>query len=302
MSGIVYFIQPSEYISTNIYKIGYSQQSLLNRIKQYGNNTSIICVLGTNNALATEKQLISAFNSRFVKFKGKEYFIIEDIQNAKNIFYNVCNLKDKSNSNSEETIDFNLKDNSDVNISVINEKVGLNNSIIYKCETCNYTTTRKSNLITHKSSKKHIQNVDNSKDNSDVKISVNLNEKEKVGLKNSIIYKCKTCKYTTTRKSNLITHKSSKKHKQNVDKLKNTLKYNCKVCNYKTDCVSHFKQHLKTDRHKSMKTDSNSDFYSEYKTEEKQMPRFNITEAMFYEMINCGKQLIELIEKRSKNK
>jgi hypothetical protein len=194
MSGIVYFIQPSEFMSTNIYKIGYSQQLLLNRIKQYGNTTSIICVIGSNNAFATERQLISAFNSKFVKFKGNEYFIIEDILTAKNLFYNVCNSDDINisclNTQSAPVC------NSNLNVNINNEIVVSNNNK-YACLLCNFTTHKKYNYDCHLLSKKHI------------KLSIDFNKND------NNIYECKICKYWTYKHSNYTKHLNTDKHQIN---------------------------------------------------------------------------------------
>jgi hypothetical protein len=256
MSGIVYFIQPSEYISTDIYKIGYSQQSLLNRIKQYGNNTSIICVIGSNNALATEKQLISIFNSRFDKFKGKEYFIIKDIQTAKNIFYDVCNSDDMniSSLNTKLGNDLNVEKNPEFGV-VLN--ADLNEKIVNKSDYLNMIQMEKSKATS---------------------------------------YYCTQCNYTTKTKYNYECHLLSKKHKkysnigENEDS-KDDNKYECKMCNYSTNLQSNYTKHNKTTKHKI-----------HFQSEENKPSGFQLTEHMFYEILNSNKQLMNIVEKNTNKK
>jgi hypothetical protein len=220
----------------------------LNRIKQYGNNTSIICVIGSNNALATEKQLISAFNSRFEKFIGKEYFIIEDIQNAKNIFYNVCNLEDKIDSNLEENSDFNLEYKIDSNLE---EKSDFN--LEYKID---------SNLEEKSDFNLEYKIDSNLEEKSVVKTSVNLNVNEKIGLNmdesKKTIYSCLICNYATKRKYNYDCHLLTKRHKTklgcDLDKeyIDGDIKGNifvCKECKYETHMKSNYNRHVKSKRH-----------------------------------------------------
>jgi hypothetical protein len=220
MSGIVYFIQPSEFISSDIYKIGYSKQPLLNRIKQYGNKTSIKCIFESSNVINTEKKLISKFNENFDKFKGKEYFICKDVVKAKNIFYEVCNSPFITNDNSDSIND------TDIDTDIDTDK--------------------------------------------EVSLETNLKTKEINQQVVEKIYQCKICKYYTTRRGNMKTHKTSKKHLKNIEKIGTTLKYECKLCNYKTDCLAHYNQHLETRKHKNVEKETKEECGSNSKKEQKE--------------------------------
>lgn len=192
MSGIVYFIQPSEFISSDIYKIGYSKQPLLNRIKQYGSKTSIKCVFESSNVIKTEKNLISKFNENFVKFKGNEYFICKDVPKAKTIFYEVCNSHYVTNDDSSSIMDADIDTDIDANL----ETKEINKFQVekqFQCEICKYFTTRKSNFKTHMTSKKHANNI----------------------IKNKSItkYECKLCNYKTDCLAHYNQHLESRKHK-----------------------------------------------------------------------------------------
>jgi len=143
------------------------------------------------------------------------------------------------------------------------------------------------------------------------------------------IYKCESCKYTTTRKSNMKMHISSKKHYKN--KNQNT-KYICKLCNYKTDNNAHYKQHLESIKHKNMEKDNNtkieiknncntdleseSEYYSdsdseldsdtdlntnfECKLDNKVVNEKN-TKEILYELLKCNKQLLNVIQNGTHN-
>ena len=52
--GIVYFIQPKEYLGTDKYKIGCTRKSNLNRCSSYGINTRFIVVLECINPFEVE--------------------------------------------------------------------------------------------------------------------------------------------------------------------------------------------------------------------------------------------------------
>lgn len=283
MSGIVYFIQPSEFISSDIYKIGYSKQPLLNRIKQYGSKTLIKCIFESSNVINTEKKLISKFNEKFVKFKGKEYFICKDVAKAKNIFYEVCNSHYATNDDSDSTID--AKIDADIDTSL---DADINADIETSLET-NLKTKEMKQLI---------------------KIKDKLNK----------LYECDECKYVTFRRSNMITHKESKRHQNNIKKTFKVSKHVCKLCNYQTNIISHYKRHLKCAKHieKGNEIKDNlsdgSMVESEYDSFEEEYEGDNITDeaneitnkeikewfcvmqGMFSELIKSNQQLATIVQ------
>jgi hypothetical protein len=74
-TGIVYLIQPAELIGTNIYKIGCSKSTTLNRVKNgYKNGTRYISIYECKNPLKIEKQIKQVFNEKFNLISGYEYF------------------------------------------------------------------------------------------------------------------------------------------------------------------------------------------------------------------------------------
>jgi hypothetical protein len=123
------------------------------------------------------------------------------------------------------------------------------------------------------------------------------------------MYTCEICKYTTKRKGNMITHKSSKKHKQREEKSNIEFKHYCETCNYKTDSLYQYKRHIEGKKHKQntekdnsidIIIDDNSDSEEEDKskanTSVNETQGLKITEEMFCELMHCNKQLMEVIQ------
>jgi hypothetical protein len=86
--GILYLIQPSEFLGTNRYKIGCSSKSTLERVKNgYKKGTRYLHILECENPFDIEKILKDEFNKKFKLFAGKEYFE-GDEEEMKDVFYN----------------------------------------------------------------------------------------------------------------------------------------------------------------------------------------------------------------------
>ena len=74
MNGIVYLIQPREFVGTTNFKIGMSRSNTTRRINAYGSGTQVICTRECSNPKEVETDLISKFNKEFTLFRGREYF------------------------------------------------------------------------------------------------------------------------------------------------------------------------------------------------------------------------------------
>jgi hypothetical protein len=72
--GLIYLVQPSEYIGTNVYKIGYSLQENFTRLLSYGRNTKYICNLNCENPLKLETIIKQDFSQKYRLIRGYEYF------------------------------------------------------------------------------------------------------------------------------------------------------------------------------------------------------------------------------------
>jgi len=73
-NGLIYLVQPSEYIGSNVYKIGYSSQENFIRLLSYGKNTKYICNLNCKNPLKLETIIKKDFIKKYRLIRGYEYF------------------------------------------------------------------------------------------------------------------------------------------------------------------------------------------------------------------------------------
>ncbi len=98
---------------------------------------------------------------------------------------------------------------------------------LYFCETCDYTTSRKSNYEKHLLSRKHLMEINGNGHLDD---------------KNFTKYHCSLCDYFTSRKSNFTQHLSSRKHTLILKSANLVAKsskkvasdfFNCEYCNKK---------------------------------------------------------------------
>lgn len=258
MDGIIYFIQPSEYISTNIYKIGYSRQRLLNRINQYGKETSIISIFRVSNVIQVEKILISEFNSNFTKFKGNEYFICDDIEIATRIFIDVCNSHKMCSNLSVKNENENENESNSNDIKEIRLKTKCNENSKFVCVLCNYKTNKKFNLECHKKTKNHKLK---SKSN-DI-----INDKED---------------NNDTKYSNYTTHKGISMTNNKIDNEKECNKYSCSFCKFSTYKYFNYTKHLNTNKHK-MKS----------QLEKNKTTGLNITQEVFYGLMEENRVLLQ---------
>jgi hypothetical protein len=64
--GTVYFIQPTELINTNKYKIGMSRENDLCRLKTYHKGTRFICVMSCKYPKTLEGILKNSFKAETI--------------------------------------------------------------------------------------------------------------------------------------------------------------------------------------------------------------------------------------------
>ena len=75
MPGLIYLVQPTDCIGTNVYKIGMSNDSTIKRIKSYGPRCINIISRECENPLEVEQELIKLFQSKFGSpVQGREWF------------------------------------------------------------------------------------------------------------------------------------------------------------------------------------------------------------------------------------
>ncbi len=97
----VYLIQPAILRNlpngTSRIKIGMSRVYNLSRLKSYNNGTRYLCILESEDPLATEKKLINAFRNKYKLVAGNEYFEIDNEQNAIDLFISIVrNIPEKN--------------------------------------------------------------------------------------------------------------------------------------------------------------------------------------------------------------
>jgi hypothetical protein len=75
MRGIIYLIQPKEFLGTNVFKIGRSEAPTLNRCKRgYGAGTRFLHIMECKFPRILEKKIKVAFRKKFKLARGYEYF------------------------------------------------------------------------------------------------------------------------------------------------------------------------------------------------------------------------------------
>lgn len=149
-NGIVYLVQPSEFIGTDIFKIGYSCVSNLKRCHSYGPNTKYICIMHTEKPRSVEKNLIKAFTDAFLLHKGREYFKGDENQMQQifsSLVVNYITTETPSLLNDAELQD------------ISNKK----QQTRFNCRSCDYSTDRKDNYERHMNSQRHMKRNMNNK-------------------------------------------------------------------------------------------------------------------------------------------
>lgn len=72
--GIVYLLQPPEFVGTTRYKIGCSKKNDLSRVRYYGKETWYILIMHCDNPYDIETELIKEFNINFKNIAKREWF------------------------------------------------------------------------------------------------------------------------------------------------------------------------------------------------------------------------------------
>jgi len=183
--GIIYLIQPSEFLGKKVYKIGMSRKQHINRVRTgYGKLTVWHEISEVTDALSAENKLKQIFNLKFERYQGYEYFK-GDLFDMKEEYRNVVDsyiiedrividIKDEqqleiipsitakmkyenviwpTNITLREFVPFcentlSITLDCDKDIKNINE-----DCVIYKCFNCPYTTNDYRNFKRHKNKK-----------------------------------------------------------------------------------------------------------------------------------------------------
>ena len=186
--GIIYLIQPKEFIGKNVYKVGFSKQTDLKRCLSYGKGSKYISIHECKNPRIIERILIDEFNTKFEKYKGCEYF--------KGVFSEIYEIFNKL------VIEYNSDENRDRDeTKFIDNYADIENEIVepmqfttqkkhknkYYCEFCSYGTKKRNNFERHIGSNKHKLKIRDEVDNEDIKNDNINNDKEIIKM---LVEKC----------------------------------------------------------------------------------------------------------------
>ncbi len=111
--GIIYLIQPEEFLNSDVLKLGRSVHNTLKRpYKGYRRKSVIYFVFKCDNAIEVEKKLIEYFNEHFECYQGREYFK-GDVNKMKKEFKSIYEKYsiDDENIEDSETEDSETEDN-----------------------------------------------------------------------------------------------------------------------------------------------------------------------------------------------
>lgn len=166
MTGIVYLIQPTEYLKTNVYKIGYSKQDNIKRCTNgYSKGSNYLCVLHHPDPIACETMIIKEFTTTYELFHGREYFKVnidklDLVRHFSSIVYdNIAEITKLNDAEDVIDVDTDVVEaiEADKNAKIANSS---NNVKKYYCSCCKYMTASSSHMNKHVSSTKHKNNCD----------------------------------------------------------------------------------------------------------------------------------------------
>lgn len=105
----------------------------------------------------------------------------------------------------------------------------------YRCEICNYSTTTKGNLSIHMQSDKHMNNVQDLANGSEIKVQPPQQQPQQMPFndvnaqmkknKQKYVWRCDVCNYETNVARNLRIHMTSEKHTHNMMVLQQNMKH-----------------------------------------------------------------------------
>jgi hypothetical protein len=205
--GMIYMVQPIEYIGTLIYKIGCSKDKSLKRCSTgYGKGTRYIVMMECDDPFALERKIKETFNKKFKLFTGKEYFE-GDENEMRTEFLRIAQSCDiiKDVVQQEQCANMEIIQKCNIPENVVQKKQKLI-KINYYCGYCEFEGEFLPQIKQHLSTKKHIRLSDN-----DICIT---NYKS--------AYKCSECAKIYNDKSNLHRHLRSTHIKSHADKNTST--------------------------------------------------------------------------------
>jgi hypothetical protein len=104
-TGIIYLIQPVEYLNTNVYKIGCSSKNDISRLTSYKKGFRPLHISICKNPFKLEKIIKEEFNAKYTLIKGREYFSGNESKIIKNFKHIVEIYNDNMEEENEEVHD-----------------------------------------------------------------------------------------------------------------------------------------------------------------------------------------------------
>jgi len=159
MYNYLYLIQDNKDIGSDIYKIGKTTQSPIDRFKGYLKGTYPIRISQVDNCHIRENELINLFKDKYILFRGREYFkgdINDMIKNFNNLcdICNICNIN-KNELNHDKKMEYkcnrcSLEFFSNQSLERHkNKKIKCNILTEFKCNICNKYFKQRNNLNEH---------------------------------------------------------------------------------------------------------------------------------------------------------
>jgi hypothetical protein len=262
--GILYLIQPAEYIGTHCYKIGCSSKSSIGRVKYgYKKGTRYLIILECENAFDIEKILKEIFNENFTLFAGREYFKGDENEMLK-LFYNTYLTNKNIGVDTKQKIQETL----------YQEKCDEE----YHCDDEDFEANEESDEDSdEESNEETIKDFDGE---CDVKNICELKSK----------YFCEKCNFSSKKNSNFLLHLQTKKHK---NKTENIATNNIKQQKYICGCNKEFKTNSGLWKHKKKCQNQNTINPVEEKQEEEKQ-EVNSKELILT-LLNQNKDLKDLL-------
>ena len=206
--GIIYLLQPSEYVGTSIYKIGYSGKTSLDRCHTgYKKGSRYLCINECINPIILENKIKKDFNNKFKLVVGREYFE-GDEENIKLSFRKLVE---------EHEIEY-------PNVKEVTENI--NNKVL------NIPKIKKENIIIKEKIKEELSN----KVVIEPEIQIKQNKQQDIKIKQSETnLECNYCNNIYKSNSARILHYNQKHNEEyELDKIENSKikkKYKCLICN-----------------------------------------------------------------------
>ena len=211
-TGIVYLIQPIEFLGTDIHKIGISikQEGITRCKKGYGKGTVFYHIAYCAEPLIIETNIIKRFNEEFELYKGKEYFKGNITKMKKEFLKLLSEHEEEYDTEKEKNKKMNEYKDDKENEENEENKEDQNKTEKNECE-----NDKENEEEQNKNKKKKMNGIEKIKKKKISYIKTNDIMISKMGM----LYICMPCEIKPMKiKTKWIDHCNTKKHKNNLKK------------------------------------------------------------------------------------